>query len=540
MVYNTQTVQLISQQSFGSVNGSANARASLRYQIRPVGYGSNADIFLYNDHYKAGDTPTDMNRRFVEATNLRANADALGDGRNLIYAGDFNIQASTESMYVRLLGPGAGQVFDPVNRPGSWNNNNSMRSVHTQSPYDASNNDSSLISGGLDDRFDFQLISGEVQNGTGFDYIPGSYHAFGNNGTHRLNQPINDPFNTAQPTDVLDALARVSDHLPVVADYQLPATMEVTIGTVPPRIIQGALQAVPVDIYNGANVVAPNGADTLEFSVQGSGGVSGSFVGGDPALGNRPRFVFTLDTTMTGNQSATITASTTTPEVPDDLVTETSFYNVLEHANGSFTSSVDVDTLDVDFGIVIPHSSQQQAARLFNLFSLTDPRAALDLDAVNVSGDTSKLSSDLTPFSNLFAGSSESFSVSLDTSESGLFSAVWELSLSDEDIPGEATQMMTINATGGVALPGDANLDGFVDGVDFIIWNDNKFQGGTTWNTGDFNQDGTTDGVDFILWNDNKFTTLENLVTLVPEPSVLMLAVWAALAVARRRRSSAA
>jgi hypothetical protein len=60
--------------------------------------------------------------------------------------------------------------------------------------------------------------------------------------------------------------------------------------------------------------------------------------------------------------------------------------------------------------------------------------------------------------------------------------------------------------TGGNAfLKGDANLDGFVDAVDFIIWNDNKFTSNSSWCSGDFNADGFVEAVDFIIWNDNKF-----------------------------------
>jgi glucose/arabinose dehydrogenase len=54
-------------------------------------------------------------------------------------------------------------------------------------------------------------------------------------------------------------------------------------------------------------------------------------------------------------------------------------------------------------------------------------------------------------------------------------------------------------------LRGDANLDGVVDGLDYIAWNENKFTSGTGWCGGDFNADGLADGLDFILWNANKF-----------------------------------
>lgn len=56
-------------------------------------------------------------------------------------------------------------------------------------------------------------------------------------------------------------------------------------------------------------------------------------------------------------------------------------------------------------------------------------------------------------------------------------------------------------------LLGDANLDGFVDGVDFLAWNANKFTPNNLWSNGDFNCDGFVDGLDFIIWNQNKFTS---------------------------------
>lgn len=55
-------------------------------------------------------------------------------------------------------------------------------------------------------------------------------------------------------------------------------------------------------------------------------------------------------------------------------------------------------------------------------------------------------------------------------------------------------------------LVGDANLDGFVNGQDFVIWNTFKFSSNNGWCGADFNADGNTDGQDFVLWNSNKFT----------------------------------
>jgi hypothetical protein len=70
-------------------------------------------------------------------------------------------------------------------------------------------------------------------------------------------------------------------------------------------------------------------------------------------------------------------------------------------------------------------------------------------------------------------------------------------------------------------LRSDANLDGSVDGQDFIQWNGSKFSSSLNWDQGDFNGDGFVDGQDFIAWNENKFTSSD--VTSVPEPSVCLL-----------------
>ena len=70
---------------------------------------------------------------------------------------------------------------------------------------------------------------------------------------------------------------------------------------------------------------------------------------------------------------------------------------------------------------------------------------------------------------------------------------------------------------GGAYLPGDANLDGAVDGPDFLIWNDNKFGPGSGWSDGDFNADGLVDGLDFLIWNSNKFQSAA--LQAVPEPA---------------------
>ena len=95
-------------------------------------------------------------------------------------------------------------------------------------------------------------------DGHGVAYIANSYNAFGNNGTHAWNSggnPINVASNTwpgnatnglSRNAAVLDAMAGVLDHLPVVADYTIPAKMTASLGSVPAQVIVGAsLTAAP-------------------------------------------------------------------------------------------------------------------------------------------------------------------------------------------------------------------------------------------------------------------------------------------------------
>ncbi len=83
--------------------------------------------------------------------------------------------------------------------------------------------------------------------------------------------------------------------------------------------------------------------------------------------------------------------------------------------------------------------------------------------------------------------------------------------------------------------PGDANLDGSVDGSDFGAWNAHKFQTSLRWDEGDFNADGLVDGSDFNVWNSEKFLSSGRRVQppTVPEPG--LAAGWLGATLAARR-----
>ena len=117
----------------------------------------------------------------------------------------------TRPAWTNIVSAGAGQLQDVADAPGDWADNAAFKSLHSQDPRTT-----------MDDRFDIQFASGEFFDGGGVDYVSNSFHIFGNNGTHTLNQPITT--GTGASTDVLNALVAASDHLPAVADYKILAT----------------------------------------------------------------------------------------------------------------------------------------------------------------------------------------------------------------------------------------------------------------------------------------------------------------------------
>src|SRR5262245_47629087 len=173
IVYNTQTLQLLSESAVGTVSTSGQPRQALRYKMHPIGYSSAADFYIYVSHYKANNDEVSEGRRLVEANAIRADADALGQGVQILYIGDFNVYTSADTSYQRQLVAGNGQALDPINRPGDWHGLSAFRDIDTQAP--AVNPPNGLTGGGLDDRFDFQLQSSELTDGQGFEYVSGTY-----------------------------------------------------------------------------------------------------------------------------------------------------------------------------------------------------------------------------------------------------------------------------------------------------------------------------------------------------------------------------
>ena len=146
--------------------------------------------------------------------------------------------------------------------------------------------------------------------------------------------------------------------------------------------------------------------------------------------------------------------------------------SVLDHANPSFSNSIDDDALLIEFGDVeLDDVTTGIDLSIFNLASTSGiaSTADLDLDSITESDLGNKFSVVGSPFDDLAAGKGQSFTLNLVADQPGFYSATFDFNLSDEDIPGATAETISLTATVNVIsriLLGDMNGDGEVDNFD--------------------------------------------------------------------------
>jgi len=358
MLYRTSKVQFVSAfvVAAGSTSTTDQPRNTERFDIRPVGYtGAGATLAMYNTHMKAGSASTDNDRRLVETTRIRNNAegtdtnaangvaDGLPAGWQFLIAGDFNMQSSSQTSYVELVGSqtnNTGRFFDPINTPGSWNNNSAFRFVHTQDPIGA---------GGMDDRHDQILLGGGLVDGVGFDYVGNpalaystttwndpnhSYRAWGNDGSS-YNVTLAVSSNTMVGPEIAQALINAcsptggtaAGHLPVFLDLYLPPEISVSTTTINfGSVALGTTANQTLNVSNGGNTTlfGANGIASLSYSMASSAGFTapaGSF--SDAAGGGANAHTITMNTSTVGTKTGTITITSNSPDEPTRVISLT-------------------------------------------------------------------------------------------------------------------------------------------------------------------------------------------------------------------------
>lgn len=212
------------------------------YKSQSLAQGDTAFITFIIWHLAAGSSDYNETTRAQQSrtlTNYMESAPSVL-ANNFVLSGDFNVYTSSEEAYDNLVNNPNYLVrfHDPIGRSGSWNNNSQFADIFTQSTHTGAADCAS--NGGMDDRFDFILVSNKVKNGTDkVKCLPETYHAFGQDG-RRFNGSIVSPANTAVSEQVAQALYTMSDHLPVVMDYTISQTLAV----------HDAVAELPVSIVN--------------------------------------------------------------------------------------------------------------------------------------------------------------------------------------------------------------------------------------------------------------------------------------------------
>lgn len=178
-------------------------------------------IEIFVTHLKASTGNQNEIKRLQMVQEFTEKLETLDPNSFVIFAGDLNLYTSAEPAYQELLDPtNAIKMVDPINTPGDWHNNSSFQAVHTQSTRISSGPFNAGSGGGMDDRFDFILISENMLNNPKLRYIEDSYKTVGNNGNCFNNSVNSEDCSGVFSETLRENLYNMSDHLPVFMELE--------------------------------------------------------------------------------------------------------------------------------------------------------------------------------------------------------------------------------------------------------------------------------------------------------------------------------
>jgi hypothetical protein len=411
------------------------------YRFRPVGYTAIPEFRIYSLHLKAGNTSMDENRRLTDAISIRDSMNNVPPGTHCILTGDFNSYKSSDLAVQKFLESQTdndGRLYDPKNAIGTWQDNPSFASIHTQCPSTTSYRPSGSYSGGgVDDRFDLFLPTYNMNDGQGLDLLANTYIPVGNDGLH-INLSVTDPPIAPADTAYARALWWSSDHLPIRVDLQLPAKL----ATAPPvlafgNVIVGAAVSQNLAITNPA--VLP--ADALDYSLAAPAGFSapgGSFA---QAAGAAPtNQTIGMSTASSGVKGGTLDV---TSDDPDHAVSGVALSGtVLEHADASLDSLVALASGTLDFGTQAQGGFTPLLARVHDR-GYNALRARLAVSAATISGGDGRftITGGFSPVT--VAGTAATFEVQYDdtgATPDSTCQATLTFTSADEPLPGGQPQ----------------------------------------------------------------------------------------------------
>jgi PKD repeat protein len=383
LIYNTKTVQVISGrclptgetvllQSNGvyasahSPGGGKNGvpRGPLCYLLRPIGYGTNNDFYLYISHARSTSDDSSGDARYAEAQEVRSDAKyKLPANSHILYAGDWNLfNGSGENAYKCLTGQTTSDGVNWADTSSVWANSNPTQgydptsktsppttttfanasSDHAGYLYDDSTDAGEFAtSSRLDIQLPNALMYGVYNSQGGVQLTPNTsdpydvsnfpasqysyaFEVFGNNGsipfgdtvTYSGNNSLADLASTVpNSTTVINDIIEVtganftgSDHYPIFGDY--------TIVVPPPPV--AAFTASPT---NGVAPLTVNFTDASTGSVTSWKWTFGDGSGSTSIIAN-PTYTFTnagnytITETVTGPGGSNSTSQIITALTP--------------------------------------------------------------------------------------------------------------------------------------------------------------------------------------------------------------------------------
>ncbi|MBU3011862.1 T9SS type A sorting domain-containing protein [Polaribacter vadi] len=196
----------------------------------------NLEFFV--THLKASSGYTNRQKRLSSIREFTTYLDQLDPNSFVLFAGDFNFYTSNEEGFTALIDEyNSIQIVDPINRlcpefPNDdkdyfdddynstyfWNNS-SFADVHSQATRNYQLNGDGA-GGGMDDRFDFIMMSKNLTTSSDLYYVDNSYKTIGNNGNCYNSYVSNTNCTGAFTQELRNALYNFSDHLPIVMEVE--------------------------------------------------------------------------------------------------------------------------------------------------------------------------------------------------------------------------------------------------------------------------------------------------------------------------------
>ncbi|MCH2134829.1 MAG: endonuclease/exonuclease/phosphatase family protein [Phycisphaerales bacterium] len=474
MFYRADTVTEVAAGHDGTYTGAG--RRARRWQMRLVGYTNPVvDFYVYSGHLKAGNTSANQEERVFGINNILNNATEIPADSHVIICGDFNFYSANEDAYQTLISHESVIIIDPLGND-NWTGAGGA-GKHTQSPRTISAG--GLASGGLDDRFDFQVVTARMADGEGLALVELDVRSVGNDSQH-YNTAINNGSNSYYPSDLVrsnalaDALHDASDHLPVAADYMIPATVNASmfnpdLGT----IIAGATVSLTVNIANECAPAYAGGGSDLEWYLDGTGTIDGVVGSGTTGAGESEWVTFDVTPGVGGAVSGELLVRSDGDFVQNEPASISISGVVLRHADASFSGATDVNWTVASAVVEADSGIQVIEVPIWN-YGWDDQQAALDIDGVT--GLDSPFTVEGLPGGPV-TDTPGLLQFAIDTTglAPGVVADALQVLASDEDLPGATDQVVnlslsvTVEESPGGNCEGDINGSGQTDVEDLLI-----------------------------------------------------------------------